>query len=215
MATHDKFSDRLTTITGMVRAYDRRFLSKLNLKAMDVDINPEIIYKAMILRARIVEVPAHLDWGVDRSVKKQGSMRRSSLRIAGSILQSLIFGFMFRPFMFFVVPGVMLIILSLYPIIWTFIHSIQIFKTLDGSNLALDYRISEAIGGAFQQSPHVFVVGGFALMIGIQLFSFGMLALQKKRYFEELFNLGSNTQIRNNELYERTVCKSDMGSHCR
>jgi hypothetical protein len=35
-------------------------------------------------------------------------------------------------------------------------------------------------------------VGGFVLMIGIQLFSLGALALQKKRYFEELFHISSN-----------------------
>jgi hypothetical protein len=42
----------IRTFTGMVRAYDRRFLSTLNLKAMDNEINPEIIYKAQLLRAR-------------------------------------------------------------------------------------------------------------------------------------------------------------------
>jgi hypothetical protein len=46
----DRYSERLSTLTGMVRAYDADFLSRLNLKAMDMDINPEIIYKAMILR---------------------------------------------------------------------------------------------------------------------------------------------------------------------
>ena len=35
--------DRLTTLTGMVRAYDRVFLNSLNLKAMDYQISPEII----------------------------------------------------------------------------------------------------------------------------------------------------------------------------
>ena len=34
----------------------------LNLKTKDYEISPEIMYKAMILRARIVEIPAHLDW---------------------------------------------------------------------------------------------------------------------------------------------------------
>ena len=58
MATKDWFSDRLTNITGMVRTYDGEFLRRLSLSAMDMDIMPEIIYKAKILRARIVEIPA-------------------------------------------------------------------------------------------------------------------------------------------------------------
>ena len=46
----------------MVRAYDGPFVRSLNLKAMGPEINAEILYKAQILRARVVEVPAHLDW---------------------------------------------------------------------------------------------------------------------------------------------------------
>ena len=49
-------------LTGMVRVYDGRFLRSLDLRAMDTEINTEIIYKAQILHARIVEIPAHLDW---------------------------------------------------------------------------------------------------------------------------------------------------------
>lgn len=189
--TRDKFSDKLTTITGMVRAYDRQFLSRLNLKAMDIDIHPEIIYKAMILRARIVEIPAHLNWSWRKDAVNRSIARKSSMRIFKSIIQSLVSGFIFRPFMFFVLPGLTLILLSLYPLIWTFIHSFGHFKSLAANNLSFDYRISEAIAAAFKLSPHAFIVGGFALMIGIQLFSLGALALQKKRYFEELFHLGT------------------------
>lgn len=201
--TKDRFSDRLTTITGMVRAYDRSFLSGLNLKAMDVDIHSEIIYKAMILRARIVEIPAHLNWSWREDTVQKIPVRKSSMRIFKSIVQSLISGFIFRPFMFFIFPGLTLILLSLYPLIWTFFHSIGYFRSLAASNIAFDYRISESIAAAFKQSPHAFIVGGFVLMIGIQLFSLGALALQKKRYFEELFHLGSriyqtNIEGRNN-----------------
>ena len=43
----------ISTLTGMVRAYDTVFLRKLNLKAWDFEINTEIIYKAQVLRALI------------------------------------------------------------------------------------------------------------------------------------------------------------------
>lgn len=52
----------LTTVTGMVRAYDAVFLKRLDLKAMDVEINAEIIYKAQLMRAHIAEIPADLTW---------------------------------------------------------------------------------------------------------------------------------------------------------
>jgi uncharacterized membrane protein len=158
---------------------------------MDVDIHPEIIYKAMILRARIVEIPAHLNWSWREDTVKKIPARKSSMRIIKSIIQSLVSGFIFRPFMFFILPGLTLILLSLYPLIWTVIHSFVYFRSLAVTN-SFDYRLSEAIAAAFKHSPHTFIVGGFALMIGIQLFSLGVLALQKKRYFEELFHLGTS-----------------------
>ena len=36
-----------------------------------------------------------------------------------------------------------------------------------------------------------FIVGGIALMLSIQLISLGILALQSKNYFEEIFHLGT------------------------
>jgi glycosyltransferase involved in cell wall biosynthesis len=188
--TKDAFSDRLTTLTGMVRTYDGKFLSRLNLKSMDVDIHSEIIYKAMVLRARIVEIPAHLDW---RYQNNGGKQRQSSMRIFKSTTTNLICGFMFRPFMFFIMPGFFLMLLSFYPILWAFVHSYNQLRTVSlSSSPTIDFGLSEAIGAAFHQSPHAFIVGGFALMIAIQLISLGLLALQKKRYFEELFHLGSS-----------------------
>src|SRR5262249_18408888 len=50
-------SGRPHTLTGRVRAYDRRFVSALNLKAMGPEVNTEIVYKAQLLRALIVEIP--------------------------------------------------------------------------------------------------------------------------------------------------------------
>ena len=193
-AAKDPFSDKLTTITGMVRAYDRRFLNRLHLKAMGMEINAEIINKAKILRARIVEVPAHLNWLSDPSAKKKKGSRKSSMRLVGTMLQSLVSGFMFRPFLFFILPGMLLSLVSLYPITSAFIHSVKHYHMLAAESSALDFKFSEAIGAAFKQSPHAFVVGGFALIIGMQLFSLGLMALQNKRYFDELFSISSSTR---------------------
>ena len=192
MATRDWYSDKLTNITGMVRAYDGPFLRRLNLKAMDVDINPEIIYKAKILRARIVEIPAHLNWGIGRLQKTRSERRKSNLRVLRTIIQSILSGFILRPFMFFIFPGIFLIILSLYPLVWTVIHTINNYRNLFSENLTFDFRLSEAIGAAFRQSPHAFIVGGIALLVGFQFTSLGLMAYQQKRYFDEMFFLGSN-----------------------
>ena len=71
----------LSTLTGMVRAYDRPFLTSLSLRAVGTDINTEILYKAQMLHARIVEVPAHLDWSAQQS--RQGT-RTSKMRLGSA-----------------------------------------------------------------------------------------------------------------------------------
>jgi len=189
---------RLSTLTGMVRAYDRKFLSTLNLKAMDIEINPEILYKAMLLHARIVEIPAHLHWSFE---KTEVTKRKSSIRIWTSILSCLVSGFMFRPFMFFILPGLTLIVLSLYPIGWAFIHTLHNYQNHPSSTGPVGYHFSDAIAAAFNQAPHAFFIGGICLMVALQLISLGLLALQSKRYYEELFHLGT-TIHKHNGNYE-------------
>ena len=188
----------LSTLTGMVRAYDVRFLKSLDLKSVDSDINEEIIFKAQMLGARIVEIPAHLDWSLQ---KKAGAGRKSSMKIMKKIGATLFSGFMFKPFLIFIFPGLMLMLLSLYPLAWALIHSYEYYREfilLDPS-MSLDYVLSDAIAAAFKKSPHSFLVGGFALILSIQLISLGILALQSKRYFEEIFHLGTTIFRRTQE----------------
>ena len=188
----DSQSDKLTTITGMVRAYDGKFLRRLALKSMDVEINPEIIYKAKILRARIVECPAHLDWrSSPPSAGASTEQRRSSLKVTRSAIHHILSGYLFRPFMFFILPGWVLLALSLYPLGWAVAHTMRAFRGIVESGLSFDYRLSEAIGEAYMVSPHSFIIGGITLLVAIQLISLGFLSLQKKRYFEELYFLNT------------------------
>jgi glycosyltransferase involved in cell wall biosynthesis len=182
--TKDQLTGKLSTLTGMVRAYDRKFLSKLDLKAMDVDINSEILYKTMVLRGVIVEIPAHLSW---KPPRVRNSQRKSNIRVLRSIMASLLSGFMFRPFMFFILSGVLLLLLSFYAFGRAFVHIILHFQSLSG-----DSGLAHAIVLAMTNSPLSFIIGGFTLLLGVQLISLGFLALQAKKYFEELFHLGTS-----------------------
>lgn len=172
----------LTTVTGMVRAYDRRFLQGLDLKAWDFEVNTEIIYKAQVLRALIVEVPAHLDWSRQRSV---GDRRKSSIRINRAVVSQAFSSFLFRPFMYFVIPGLIVMVLALYSLGWAVGHTIGFWLTPEVD------EFSDAVLAAFELSPHSFVVGGIALIVAFQLVSLGFLSAQNKRYFDELFHLGT------------------------
>lgn len=180
--------EKIHTYTGMVRAYKAEFIKNLNLKTINYEINPEIIYKSIILRARIREIPAHLDWSFQNNFGKE---RVSGMRLMQSTKSGLMAGFIFRPYVFFLSLGLVLLLVSLYVITWISINTAHIWSTLDIDPVYFDNRFSIAIGQAFQSRPHAFLIGGITLILAIQVLSLGFLSLQKKRYFEELFHINS------------------------
>jgi hypothetical protein len=48
-----------------------------------------------------------------------------------------------------------------------------------------------ALAASFSQFPHTFAVGGMSLLLALQLLMLGILSLQSKSYFEELFSISS------------------------
>lgn len=178
---------RFSTLTSMVRAYDGRFLRSLDLRSMGMEVMPEIIYKAKMLGARIEEVPAHLDWGPLKA-KKAG--RRSSMKIVRHILSIVLSGFLFRPVVFFILPGALLLLFSLYVNGWMVSHFSEQYAALTQYS-GFFARASAAVAAAYAQTPHTFVVGLLSLMLAVQLISLGILALQSKSYFEEIFHLAT------------------------
>jgi glycosyltransferase involved in cell wall biosynthesis len=187
----------VSTLTGMVRAYDARFIRSLNLKSTGVEINTEILYKGMILNARIEEIPAHLDWGARRRGYSVWSSRR---RIRRGIVLSLLAGFIIRPFAFFIIPAALLAMVSLYMVAWIGLHVVRHWREVAPAGGSFDAMFSESVARAFQQAPHAFIVAGITLLLSAQLFSLGVLALQAKQYFEELFHFGTRLYSHSREL---------------
>jgi glycosyltransferase involved in cell wall biosynthesis len=178
----------LSTLTGMVRAYDRKFLSKLSLRSTGMEINPEIIYKTMLLSGSIEEIPAHLDW---KFQKAEGIKRKSSMKILRQMFSVLLSGFLFRPVTSFLFPGFVLLLFALYADAWVLIHFFDHYSNLPQYG-RFDIRASAAVIAAFNAAPHTFIVGGLASILAIQLISLGILALQSRTYFEEIFHLGTS-----------------------
>ncbi len=147
----------ISTLTSLVRSYDAGFLRSLDLKSHGSEINSEIIYKALMLRARVVELPADLDW---TSIRADRAVRQASARTTRTTVYTLLSAFFFAPFMFFIVPGLVMLLAA----------------------------VSFA---AVVESVRGFVFAGVLAVVGFQLITLGLLALQAKRYFEELFHLGT------------------------
>jgi glycosyltransferase involved in cell wall biosynthesis len=189
------------TFTGMVRAYRKEFIRYVNLKTTDYEINPEIMYKSMILRARIVEVPAHLDWSEQNKFKGK---RTSSLRVIRGLFSGLMSAFIFRPYFFFVSIGAILLALSLYQLIWLLADTLKALSDLQNSSITVDYPFSYSLAEQFKKNPQTFLVGGITFIASIQFLSLGFLSLQSKRYFDELFHLGTSLR----KLVEKKDLKS-------
>lgn len=175
----------LSTVTGMVRAYDGEFIRSLTVKAIGAQVNSEIIYKAQVLRARVVEIPAHLHWTRNES---DTARRRSYFNMLRTIIDFSFAGFIFRPFFFFMLPGVVILTGAAYAIGNSVYHVLNAWLAGAG---AFDDRLTESFATAFQRSPHSFVVGGIGLIVSVQLISLGLLSAQSKRYFEDGYNLAA------------------------
>ena len=182
---------KIYTFTGMVRAYKADFIKNVNLKTKDYQINPEILYKAMILRARILEIPAHLDWTEQNHQKDK---RTSKIKIGKNIYSGLSSCFIFRPYIYFMGAGFLVLLISLYVLGWIFYHTITLMPELSVETDYFDDKFSHAVGIVFNNRPHAFLVGGFSFVVSVIILGIGFLSLQTKRYFEELFHLGSFNQ---------------------
>jgi glycosyltransferase involved in cell wall biosynthesis len=191
--------DKYYTFTGMVRAYRRDFIRHVNLKTKDYEINPEIMYKAMILRAKITEIPAHLDW---TEQNKFAGKRTSSIRVLRGFFSGLMSGFIFRPYIFFIGVGGLLMGLSLYELVWLLFDTISGMKGINVQNSLAENAFSVSLALQFNKNPQTFLVGGITFLAAIQFLSLGFMSLQSKRYFEELFHLGTAIvkRIKKNEI---------------
>jgi glycosyltransferase involved in cell wall biosynthesis len=161
----------LSTLTGMVRAYDRVFIQSLDLSSVDVGINTEIIYKARILKAKVVEIPAKLHWLHTEQVG-----RLSKFRVKKSIGTYLMSGFLFRPLLALVFPAM-------------FFFTMSILGILLVARQAIGPR---TLGDAFGISPTTTIISAVSFGLSVQFFSLALLAEQQRRNFEYLFHLGTS-----------------------
>lgn len=177
---------RFSTLTSIVRVYDGPFIRSLDMRSVGMDIMPEMLYKAMVVHARIEEAPGRLDWGPQLAY---GATRTSSLRVVGHIGSTVISGFVFRPFLFFVVPGLIVGLFALYVNYWMFTHFFDAVGELRSTGSAASF--SAAFATAYDRYPHTFVTALLSAMLSVQLVGLGIIALQNMRYFEDLYHLNS------------------------
>lgn len=200
--------DKYYTFTGMVRAYKTSFIRSVNLKTKDYEINPEILYKSMILRARIIEIPAHLDWTEQNKYEGQ---RTSKLRLLRSFFSGLMSAFIFRPYVFFIGFGSVLFVIALFELLWLLFDTLSGIVIQNNEMTHLEVLFSSSLKQQYYNNPQTFIVGGITFLAAIIFFGFGFISLQNKRYFEELFHLGTSlkSQDRNSGLNQNVTGNID------
>jgi glycosyltransferase involved in cell wall biosynthesis len=191
--------EKIHTFTGMVRAYNAKYIKNLSLKSQDFEINPEIIYKTLLLRGRITEIPAHLDWSYKKDTHP---VRKSKVQFTRGILSGLMSGFVLRPYIFFMFVGLILFVISIYIIIWLIINTLAVYPDLTSAGY-FDDNFSAAVAEIFRRKPHAFFVAGISLIVSLQFLSLGFLSLQSKRYFEELFHLNTSILKKTNSVEQK------------
>ncbi|MEM7385762.1 MAG: glycosyltransferase family 2 protein [Verrucomicrobiota bacterium] len=177
----------IKTYTGMVRAYNTEFIQSLDLKAWGMDVNPEILYKALLLRERVSEVPATLAWRHEEDIaalertaapsqqetEDEGPKRHSSMQLPWHTLGIVMSGFIFRPYLFFFVPAFLMLIPCIVFLLGLLYH---VFVN----------PIPKV------QAVHLSVISGTFGILFFGLVCVGIISMQAKRYFEELYHLATS-----------------------
>ena len=141
----------------------------------------------MILRARVSEIPGRLDWGPQL---EDGLQRFSSTRLLRQTISTILSGFILRPMLFFIVPGLLVGCFALYVDLNMLSHYFRELGNLRGSGI--DNLYSQAFANAYDAKPHTFLIGFLSTMLASQLIGFGVMSLQNKRYFDDLFYMASH-----------------------
>lgn len=196
----------LSTWTCMVRAYDTAFIRGMHLRGVGMEIMPEIIRKAMILRAKIAEVPAQLDWEKQNALKGK---RRSSMRVFGQIFGTVLSGFILRPFSFLILPSFAVLAFAAFAGYFMLVHFFAAYAELLRLHQYVDPTYALRI--AYKENPHTYIVGLLSLVLGIQLFGLGLVALQAKSYFDDLFHLASSVYGKVSQLEARLTEREPGG----
>lgn len=152
-------NSNLHTMTGMVRAYDGPFVRELAIKATDDVINIETLHKAALLHARVVEVPATLDW--TGLAARAGRTRMRDRRVRAKTYETVARGVLYRPYLVFALGGMLLLLAG------------------GATGLAALLLPGEDVG--------LTVLGVSMMVAGFSAGLSVVISLQVKRGFEELF----------------------------
>jgi glycosyltransferase involved in cell wall biosynthesis len=176
------FGSQVTVLTCIVRSYKNGFIKNLDLHSADKEIHLEILSKAKIIGAKIVEIPADLCWRptkLNKPDRTGSTVRRSTLKVKKTSFSHLFLALLNRPGVVFWVPGYILLAISILIFlitVWTIFGDFTI-KT----------SIYHAVRNSMIRAPISWLTMAFSFLLGIQFFTLGFLTNQIKSNQEETY----------------------------
>lgn len=182
-------SYHVSTITCVVRAYRREVWEHLYLTADGMELQLEILMKASMLGFRVGEIPAALVWSEGKA-KDAGLRRISKMKILRTIRLYLKMGWLFRPAYIVIFLSLLLLLPGLYMGAWAMWRAGVNAHRYLLSGLDFNWAVSYGLQEAFSKTPYSFIISGILIIMGLQMIVFGLLIVQSKFYFDELYRLG-------------------------
>lgn len=150
-------SEKLSTVTAVLRAYKKEVLDGLELESNGTDINLEILSKASATKYRIKEVPAILEGR---------SLGNSKLKFRAKTISHVLFSFYERPIMLFGAIGLILCFIGIVSAIYLFYQFL--IGTLDPTRPLMLFMV-------------------LMILSGIQILIFGFVATQISLLKREIY----------------------------
>jgi glycosyltransferase involved in cell wall biosynthesis len=176
------FSSGITVLTCITRAYKSEFIKRLDLHSDDKEIHLEILAKAKILGAKILEVPADLHWRDEKRLKptsRRQPIRRPTLKAKKTSSSHLFFALLNKPGMIFWIPGFFLLLIA-GGILITILASIF-------SNPTVSLSPYNALRDSMVKAPISWVAMAFSFLLAVQFFTLGFITNQSKAHQEETY----------------------------
>ena len=174
------YGENITVLTCIARAYRKAFIDRIDLHSNDKDIHLEILYKAKILGAKILEVPGDLKWRKKKAVTlKKHDKRRSTLKFRRTSISHFFFALLNRPGIIYFIPGSILLVIALSIFILSLITIIP--DIINGMSVYFALRKS-----ILNATPSWLTLA-VSFILSIQFYSLGFLTNQNKKNYEETY----------------------------
>jgi glycosyltransferase involved in cell wall biosynthesis len=174
------FSQQISTVTSMARAYRGEVIRTLPLYEDGKEIHLEILKKLHLVGANIVEIPGRLIW----KEKKNRNARLNKRKVAEAAGKHLLYGFLAKPTRFLSKLAVFILLISIYEFINVGFVFLQNFHS---SALGFWKDVWIGLSQTFAASPHSVVIAITTMIISIQLLSFlAIFTILKMQHEESL-----------------------------